>query len=408
MGKLSVKPMKGLKTFFPANVFLLKALSLISLSFFACHASVHAAVRNPAGFEIQRGINLSHWLSQDFGWFDRDRFITENDLRYIASLGYDHVRLPIDEKEIWHEDGSFNESAIAHLHNGIQWALKYDLGVIVDMHVIRSHHFNAANEGGTNTLWDDPAEQEKFFDLWRQLSGEIAQYPVNKVAYEIMNEPVAEDPEDWNKLVENALAAIRELEPNRVIVIGSNRWQIPQTVPLLKIPEGDKNIILSTHTYVPFLLTHYTAGWTPMKFYKGEVNYPGPTISEEEYLKMKGMKDGDLGFVIDSVLDDWGPERLYQELKPAIDRAEELGLQLYCGEFGCMPTVKEEDRLAYYRDIVSTFEAHGMAWANWEYKGDFGIFEWFYDPLSYGAPNEPMIEALLGQKASTLEFPDTP
>ncbi len=399
MGKRSVESMKGLKTFYPGNVFLLKVLSLISLSFFICHASVQAAVRNPAGFEIQRGINLSHWLSQDFGWFDRDQFITENDLRYIASLGYDHVRLPIDEKEIWHEDGSLNESAIAHLHNGIQWAIKYDLGVIVDMHVIRSHHFNAANEGGTNTLWDDPAEQEKFFDLWRQLSAEISQYPVNKVAYEIMNEPVAEDPEDWNKLVEKALTAIRKLEPNRVIVIGSNRWQIPQTVPLLKIPEGDKNIILSTHTYVPFLLTHYTASWTPMKFYRGEVNYPGPTISEEEYLKMKGMKDGDLGFVIDSVLDDWGPERFYQELKPAIDRAEELGLQLYCGEFGCMPTVKEEDRLAYYRDIVSTFEAHGMAWANWEYKGDFGIFEWFYDPLSYGAPNTAMIEALLGQKA---------
>jgi len=388
--------MNGINLFTPKHKSLIKTIVFLACSLGFASVPGYGAVENPAGFQIQRGVNLSHWLSQDFGWFERRQFITENDLRYIASLGYDHVRLPIDEKEIWNEDGSFNRSALEFLHNGVQWALKYDLGVIVDMHVIRSHHFNAANEGGTNTLWSDPAEQEKFFDLWRQLSAELGEYPVNKVAYEIMNEPVAEDPEDWNHLVANAMKVIRAMEPNRVVVIGSNMWQIPQTVPLLKVPEGDKNIILSTHTYVPFLLTHYTAGWTPMKFYKGEVHYPGPTISEEEYAKMKGIKDGNLGFVLDTVRDDWGPKRMYQELKPAIDRAEALGLQLYCGEFGCMPTVKETDRLAYYRDIVSTFESHGVAWANWEYKGDFGIFEWFYEPYGYGAPNVPMIHALLG------------
>ena len=358
-----------------------------------------AKVANPAGFEIERGVNLSHWLSQDFGWFERSRFITENDLRYIASIGYDHVRLPIDEKEIWNEDGSFNEAALSFLHSGIQWALKYDLSVIVDMHVIRSHHFNAANEGGTNTLWVDPAEQEKFIDLWRALMSEIGKYPTDKVAYEIMNEPVAEDPEDWNRLVAKSVAAIRAEEPNRVVVIGSNLWQIPQTVPLLKVPEGDKNIILSTHTYVPFLFTHYTAEWTPMKFYKGKVSYPGPTVSAEDFESLKGKDNGTLGFVLDTVMDDWGPDRMYRELKPAIDRAEALGLQLYCGEFGCMPTVAEKDRIAYYKDIVSTFESHGIAWANWEYKGDFGIFQWFYDPYGYGAPNVPMIHALLGEGA---------
>ena len=76
----------------------------------------------------------------------------------------------------------------------------------------------------------------------------------------------------------NAVKAIRELEPERVIVIGSNMWQGPWTFPQLKVPEGDKNIILSTHTYAPFFLTHHKAGWTPLKFYEGEVRYPGPSI----------------------------------------------------------------------------------------------------------------------------------
>src|SRR5947207_1138237 len=82
--------------------------------------------------------------------------------------------------------------------------------------------------------------------LWRQLSGRLHDQPVDFVAYEIMNEPVAENPEDWNKLVAAAHATIRRLEPNRVLIIGSNLWQLPHTMPLLKIPAGDRNIILST------------------------------------------------------------------------------------------------------------------------------------------------------------------
>ena len=62
-------------------------------------------IPNPSGFEIRRGVNLSHWLSQCFGWSPRPTFITEDDVRFIASLGFDHVRIPIDEKELWTEDG---------------------------------------------------------------------------------------------------------------------------------------------------------------------------------------------------------------------------------------------------------------------------------------------------------------
>ncbi|HEY5552768.1 MAG TPA: glycoside hydrolase, partial [Opitutaceae bacterium] len=87
-----------------------------------------------------------------------------------------------------------------------------------------------------------------------------------------------------------------------------------------------------------------------------------------------------------------------KELEPAIRRARELGLQLYCGEFGCLPTVPRADRLAYYRDIVSVFEANGIAWANWEYKGDFGILEWHGgEQLFTGAPDVEMLDALLGK-----------
>lgn len=346
---------------------------------------------------IRRGTNLSHWLSQDFHWQPRQTWITENDFRFIARSGFDHVRLPVDEKELWGDDGSPNEDAFAVLQQALAWARANHLRVIVDLHTVRAHHFNAANEGGHNTLFTDPKAQETFVGLWRQLSARLHDQPVDFVAYEIMNEPVADNPEDWNHLIAVAHAAIRKLEPNRVIVLGSNRWQLPYTMPLLKVPPGDRNIILSTHTYSPLLFTHYTADWVPIKTYTGPVHYPGPVVPpaiyDELMAKFGPAGQGDL---IANAKDDWGPARFEQELAPAIARAHELGLQLYCGEFGCLPTVPRADRLAYYRDLIATLEKNGVAWGNWEYKGDFGLFEWSHEKALAGAPDVELIDALLG------------
>jgi len=351
---------------------------------------------NPSGFVIRRGTNLSHWLSQDFHWQPRATWITANDFRFIARCGFDHVRLPIDEKELWREDGTLDEEAFGVLQQALGWARANQLRVIIDLHTVRSHHFNAANEGGHNTLFTDPKAMDAFVGLWRQLSARLHDQPVDFVAYEIMNEPVADNPEDWNKLVALAHAELRRLEPNRVIVIGSNLWQLPHTLPLLKVPAGDRNIILSTHTYSPLLFTHYTADWVPTKTYTGGVHYPGPVVPRATYDQlMAKFGPAGQGDLVANAKDDWGPARFAQEFAPAIARARELGLQLYCGEFGCLPTVPRADRLAYYRDFIATLEQNGIAWANWEYKGDFGLFEWHREKTLAGAPDVELIDTLL-------------
>ncbi|MFP4281654.1 MAG: glycoside hydrolase family 5 protein [Opitutales bacterium] len=359
-------------------------------------APSQAAPRNPAGFEIERGVNLSHWLSQDFGWAPREAWITENDFEYIAHLGFDHVRLPIDEKEMWDESGERIPEAFALMREALGWAEKNNLRVVLDLHTVRTHHFNAVNEGGLNTLFTDPAAKKAFVELWRDLSDAVGDVPVDQLAYEIMNEPVADDPADWNALIAMTAEAIRELEPDRVLVIGSNLWQLPQTFPYLEVPEGDRNIILSTHTYAPFPFTHYTASWTPLRDYAGPVQYPGPVIPAAELEAYLAEAPPQVRELLGSAGDDWGAERLREELAPAIEKAKELDLQLYCGEFGALATVDREDRLAYYRDIVRVFEEAGIAYANWEYKGDFGIFEWHGPDHLIGAPDLPLIRILSG------------
>jgi endoglucanase len=352
------------------------------------------SVQNPAGFEIKKGVNLSHWLSQNFGWSPKATFITEKDIRFIDSIGYDHVRIPIDEQEMWDKSGKPIEESFNYLTQCLDWSAKYKLRTIVDLHIIRSHYFNAANEGGTNTLWTDTNAQNTFLKLWIEISHRLKKYPVNMVAYELLNEPVAQNPGDWNKLIERAVKTLRGLEPDRVFIIGSNMWQTPGTFPDLKVPPKDKNIILSTHTYSPLFFTHHLANWVPFKDYTGPVHYPGQVVSDADYEKYTGKPDSPFAKVMESSKGIFNKQKLVEELMPAIKKAKELNLLLYCGEFGCLPHVDRAERLQYYKDIVAIFRENGMAYCNWEYKGDFGIYEFDFKKLISLAPDVDLINIL--------------
>ena len=171
---------------------------------------------------------------------------------------------------MWSDDGKPIEESVACLKRCLDWCGKYHLRAIVDLHILRAHNFNAVNEGGArNSLWTDPVAQSNFIRLWTELSARLRTYPVDQVAYELMNEPVAPDPEDWNKLVARALKSLRAVEPTRVVVIGANLWQTPSSFPHLEVPTGDQNIILSFHTYAPMFFTHHTANWAPFRTYTG-------------------------------------------------------------------------------------------------------------------------------------------
>ncbi|MCK4922271.1 MAG: glycoside hydrolase family 5 protein [Bacteroidales bacterium] len=317
-------------------------------------------------FTVNKGVNISHWLSQSKRrGVDRLKYFTQEDVKFIASVGYDHIRLPVDEVQLWDEEGNKEEEAFQLLHNAISWCMESGLRIIIDLHIIRSHHFNSE----TRPLWTDTAEQDKLVNLWKQLSEEFKEYSNSLLAYEIMNEAVADDPNDWNKLLARVVKDIRKIEPKRKIVIGSNRWQSVNTFDDLVIPENDKNIILSFHFYHPFAFTHHMARWTFIKDYNGPVHYPGVIIAEEDLAVLPEelaniMKGQAVSYTRDSMISD-----IQKPLKFALEH----NLPLYCGEFGCLPTVESEDMLLWYSDIIAILEENDISWANWDYKGSFGI-----------------------------------
>lgn len=334
-------------------------------------------------FSVKRGVNISHWLSQSKRrGKERELFFQEKDVTFIKAQGFDHIRIPIDEEQMWDEAGKKEKAAFALLHNGIKWASNHGMRVVVDLHILRSHHFNEAEK----PLWTDENEQEKFFQCWRDLSEELIQYPNSLVAYELMNEPVADDPEDWNKLVEKCLKVVRENEPERTVVIGSNLWQSVHTFEDLKIPENDKNILLSFHFYIPFIITHYRTSWTDLKDYDGPVKYPGLTVEDKNLEGLTGqlyerIKNEQKFYTIDS---------LDALMQLPIKKAKAYDLPLYCGEWGCYMLTPEASRLQWYKDVKACLEKNNIGWANWDYKGrGFGIVD------KDGKPRKKLIKAIL-------------
>lgn len=319
--------------------------------------------------KVKRGTNISHWLSQsERRGAERRAFFVRDDVRRIADWGFDHIRLPIDEEQMWDADGHAEAESFDLLDAALDWADQAGLNTIVDLHILRSHHFN---QGTESALFAIPAEAAKFAGLWRRLSDHLKGRSPDRVGYELMNEPVARCAGDWNRVAGQAFRAIREREPDRTIVLGSNRWNSPSTFDELDVPD-DAHTILTFHFYKPMLITHYRAAWwREGAWYDGPVQYPGELIPAGH---LAGMSDSDRLRVADL-------NRIYDRSAMAADLAKPLavaqrtGLPLYCGEFGAYKLAPLPVRLAWYRDIVSVFRECDIGWANWDYKGGFGLVE---------------------------------
>jgi len=77
------------------------------------------------------------------------------------------------------------------------------------------------------------------------------------VAYELMNEPVADDPEQWNNISGQAGGFDPPVGARADDCYRIKSLAVGNTFDKLRIPKNDRSILLSFHFYEPFFLTHY-------------------------------------------------------------------------------------------------------------------------------------------------------
>ena len=332
--------------------------------------STSTDVASVAEFTLNRGVNLDHWLSQRGTGVDIDpNYITKKDFEQIKNLGFDFVRVPIEEQLMYNEDLTRRKIGFDLLDSAVKWSDETGLKMICDLHIIRSFHFNSEN-GEANTLFEKEEAQDNYIKVWMDIQEFLKNTPEDKVAYELLNEVTTPDPENWNKLIAKAVKAIRANEPTRKIIIGSNHWQIPNTFPDLKVPADDKNLILSFHYYNPNVITHYQAPWASFKNYKGKIQYPGDVLVDKDFYAT--VADEAERKNLENMCGEWDINRMEKEIMIAKNVADALGLPLFCGEFGAYPYYSSQEiQKKWYEDIMEVFRKNNISCCHWGWKNDF-------------------------------------
>lgn len=292
-----------------------------------------------------RGINLGGWLSQcDYSKERLNNFITEPDFEKIASWRLDHVRIPIDYNVLENEDGSYKADGFARIEQALEFAKKYGLNVIIDLHKTAGFSFD---DGEAETgFFENEKLQERFYRLWEELAKHFGKYS-DRVAFELLNEITERHFIDaWNNISNDCIRRIRKYAPDTLILVGSYGNNSSEAVPELAEPYDDK-VIYNFHCYEPLAYTHQGAYWVKQFDQNARYRFEEMNITPEYFEKL---------------------------FSPALEKAKSCGISVYCGEYGVIDRVNPEDAMKWFKVINSVFEKYGIARAVWSYKEmDFGV-----------------------------------
>jgi endoglucanase len=99
---------------------------------------------------------------------------------------------------------------------------------------------------------EDPAGQSDILArLWRQIAARYADRPA-ALAFELLNEPRAPMTTGaWNELAASTLAAVREVDTGRRVLIGPAAANTLGALDELELPDDDR-LALTFHYYSPF------------------------------------------------------------------------------------------------------------------------------------------------------------
>ena len=165
----------------------------------------------------------------------KDNYITREDIDFIASTGANTIRLPFNYKLFTDEDYmglTANQDGFARVDNVVEWCRANGLYLILDMHDCPGGQTGDNIDDGYGYPWlfESEASQQLFCSIWRKIADRYKNEPVI-LGYELMNEPIAhyfENKDELNAKLEplykRAVKAIREVDPNHVILLGGARW----------------------------------------------------------------------------------------------------------------------------------------------------------------------------------------
>lgn len=218
----------------------------------------------------------------------KDNYITEEDIRFIASTGANTIRLPFHYKLFTDEDYmglTSSQDGFARIDSVIRWSRDAGVYVILDMHDAPGGQTgdNIDDSYGYPWLFECEASQQLFCDIWRRIAERYADEPV-VLGYDLINEPIApyfDNMEEINlrlePLYKRVTAVIREVDTNHIIMLGGPQWN--SRFHVFEDWKFDDKIMYTCHRYggdpIPESITGFTEfrDRTGIPMYMGEIGH---------------------------------------------------------------------------------------------------------------------------------------
>lgn len=286
---------------------------------------------------LGRGINFGNCLEapSEGAW---GLSIQDEWFSIIKKAGFASVRLPVKWSAHAMKTAPYTieASIFARVDHLLHQAERAGLNLVLNI-----HHYDELDKSPVS-------ETERFIAMWKQIALRYKDRPAS-VYFELNNEPHDKlDDQQWNTILIKGLAAIRESNPTRPVIIGPAFWNGIWALPKLNLPD-DHHLIVTVHCYNPHDFTHQGAPWADAR--------------------VRGIKDR-----------KWsGTEAEVKAMRKELDQAAEWGKKhnrpIYLGEFGAFEKAPMESRVKWTAAIVREAEARGFSWAYWEFGSGFGVYD---------------------------------
>jgi aryl-phospho-beta-D-glucosidase BglC (GH1 family) len=347
---------------------------------------------------LSKGINLSNWFN-DFSEPSQfsNRF-TDAHFELLRQLGFTYVRIPIGQFILFQRNDPdvLNPVNLQYVEAAVQKAIDHGLAVTLNYHT--------ASDAFEATLPANTDNQNKLARYWKAVAGHFKKYAVNKIFFEVYNEPhVASNgslPASingswWAPVQRKLINAIRSVTPDHFIIVGGEGWNSIDGLKSLA-PYKVNNIIYNFHFYEPFPFTHQGATWAGPPLEKLR-DVPYPSTPENVAPLIDTATDAQVIQYLTWYGDDrWNKQKLEADIQAAVDWSTvNHGAALICNEFGSYkPFAPRESRLTLINDVRSILESKHIGWAMWEMDEGFGFLEYPTDSRDSFTVDDAVIEAL--------------
>lgn len=273
------------------------------------------------------------------------------DFKFIASAGFDFVRLPLCYRNWIRGCNPFDidHARLAPLDRAVELGEIYNIHISINLHHAPGFCINQPiGWAEPFNLWKDEKGAQAFYTHWQTITERFKGVSADRLSFNLVNEPppvgYGMSRNDYIRVMSSAARAIHEIDVNRPVIVDGMTIGFDPAPELISEP-----VFFGCRGYKPSGLTHYLAEWASQPFTR-RPSWPFVDLDGKVY---------DREF-LHSLYEPWR-------------QMQRLGAVVHCGEFGCHHKTPHEVVLSWMEDLLTIFNEADIGFALWNFRGSFGI-----------------------------------